>query len=64
MGILNWKQAMSCDNIRIFHAHEVKIEKVCPSVNCFWRGNEACRVTDKNSLHEGILSLSTPNEHD
>ena len=50
--------------IRIFHVHEVKIEKVCPSVNCFWRGNEACRSSDKNSSNEGILSLSAPKEHD
>ena len=44
--------------IRIFPVNEVNIEKVCPSVNCFWHGNEVY------SLYEGKLSLFTSNERD
>ena len=50
--------------ISIFYVHEGKIEKVYQRVNCFLRGNEGCRVTDQNSLHKDILSLSTQNKRD
>ena len=51
----NVKNILNVCIIRIFHAHEVKTEKVCPSVNCFWCGNEACRVTDWQSYEQECI---------